>query len=80
LKSPEQGNFRVTVKAARYEDGLLLDAGAPTFNLNANGVSGSAEGAGVRSSNFNFGVPNEYRRPIVSATSLKVARDDHGQN
>lgn len=26
---PEQGNFRVTVKAARYDDGLLLDAGAP---------------------------------------------------
>lgn len=25
---PEQGNFRVTVKAARYDDGLLLDAGA----------------------------------------------------
>lgn len=25
---PDQGNFRVTVKAARYEDGLLLDADA----------------------------------------------------
>ena len=26
---PEQGNFRVTVKAARYADSLLLDAGTP---------------------------------------------------
>ena len=26
---PDHGNFRVTVKAARYDDGLLLDAGAP---------------------------------------------------
>ena len=26
---PEHGNFRVTVKAARYDDGLLLEAGAP---------------------------------------------------
>lgn len=25
---PDDGNFRVTVKAARYDDGLLLDAGA----------------------------------------------------
>ena len=25
---PEQGNFRITVKAARYDDGLLLDAGS----------------------------------------------------
>ncbi len=30
---PEQGNFRVTVKAARYDDGLLLDAGAPVATL-----------------------------------------------
>lgn len=29
---PEQGNFRITVKAARYDDGLLLDAGAPVAN------------------------------------------------
>jgi hypothetical protein len=27
---PDEGNFRVTVKAARYEDALLLDAGAIT--------------------------------------------------
>ena len=27
---PEQGNFRVTVKAARYDDALLLDAGSRT--------------------------------------------------
>jgi len=26
---PDHGNFRVTVKAARYDDALLLDAGAP---------------------------------------------------
>lgn len=26
---PDKGNFRVTVKAARYDDGLLLDAGTP---------------------------------------------------
>lgn len=26
---PEQGNFRVTVKAKRYDDGLLLDARSP---------------------------------------------------
>jgi cytochrome c553 len=26
---PDQGNFRVTVKAARYDDGILLDAGTP---------------------------------------------------
>ncbi|MFM9068022.1 MAG: DUF1587 domain-containing protein, partial [Planctomycetota bacterium] len=26
---PDQGNFRVTVRAARYDDGLLLDASAP---------------------------------------------------
>ena len=30
---PEQGNFRVTVKAARYDDGLLLDAGSPVATL-----------------------------------------------
>jgi hypothetical protein len=30
---PEQGNFRVTVKAARYDDALLLDAGAPVATL-----------------------------------------------
>ncbi len=30
---PEHGNFRVTVKAARYEDGLLLDAGSPVATL-----------------------------------------------
>lgn len=27
---PEQGNFRITVKAARYDDGVLLDAGSRT--------------------------------------------------
>lgn len=27
---PDRGNFRVTVRAARYEDGLLLDAGTAT--------------------------------------------------
>ncbi len=26
---PEEGNFRVTVRAARYDDGLLLDADSP---------------------------------------------------
>jgi len=26
---PDEGNFRVTVKAARYDDALLLDAGTP---------------------------------------------------
>ncbi|MBC7816611.1 MAG: DUF1592 domain-containing protein, partial [Planctomycetaceae bacterium] len=30
---PEQGNFRVTVKAARYDDALLLDAGSPVATL-----------------------------------------------
>src|SRR6185503_9066007 len=25
---PEQGNFRITVKAARYDDGLLLEGGS----------------------------------------------------
>ncbi|MBI5759969.1 MAG: DUF1587 domain-containing protein, partial [Planctomycetales bacterium] len=30
---PEQGNFRVTVKAARYDDALLLDAGSPVGTL-----------------------------------------------
>ena len=32
---PEQGNFRVTVKAARYDDGLLLDPGTPGFASDA---------------------------------------------
>jgi hypothetical protein len=26
---PEQGNFRITVRAARYDDGLLLESGSP---------------------------------------------------
>ena len=26
---PDQGNFRVTVRASRYDDGLLLDSGTP---------------------------------------------------
>lgn len=30
---PDEGNFRVTVKAARYDDGLLLEKGVPTANL-----------------------------------------------
>ncbi|MFN0055027.1 MAG: DUF1592 domain-containing protein [Planctomycetales bacterium] len=30
---PEQGNFRVTVKAARYDDGLLLDAGGDSLGV-----------------------------------------------
>ena len=30
---PEQGNFRITVKAARYDDGLLLDTGARVATL-----------------------------------------------
>ena len=30
---PEHGDFRVTVKAARYADGLLLDAGSPPVEL-----------------------------------------------
>ena len=30
---PEHGNFRVTVKAARYDDGLLLEAGSPVATL-----------------------------------------------
>ncbi len=34
---PDEGNFRITVKAARYDDGLLLDAGTP-----ANDPTGSA--------------------------------------
>ncbi len=29
---PDHGNFRVTVKAARYRDALLLDAGAPLLS------------------------------------------------
>jgi hypothetical protein len=40
------GNFRVTVKAARYEDGLLLDAGAPVQAKSDTGsimVTGLAE-------------------------------------
>ena len=33
---PDHGNFKITVNAARYEDGLLLDAGAPIqSNTNA---------------------------------------------
>ncbi len=36
--------------------------------------------AGVRSSNFNFGVPNECRRRFGSEPSVKVSRDDDGQN
>ena len=27
---PDAGSFRVTVRAAKYDDGLLLDPGAPT--------------------------------------------------
>lgn len=38
---PEQGNFRLTVKAARYADALLLDAGTPAQ------VAGETEGATV---------------------------------
>jgi hypothetical protein len=44
---PDEGNFRIRVKAARYDDGLLLDAGSKPFNLNANGVSVSVEGAAL---------------------------------
>ncbi len=32
---PDHGNFRVTVKAARYDDALLLDPGAPVLEKNA---------------------------------------------
>lgn len=31
---PDHGNFRVTVKAARYDDGLLLEAGIPVHEKN----------------------------------------------
>ena len=32
-----EGNFRVTVRAARYDDGLLLDAGADPNAVDDNG-------------------------------------------
>ena len=32
---PDYGRFRVTVTAAKYDDGLLLDPGAPTGNADA---------------------------------------------
>ncbi|MCA9073825.1 MAG: DUF1592 domain-containing protein [Planctomycetaceae bacterium] len=35
---PDQGNFRVTVKAARYDDGLLLDAGATSQPADVEGA------------------------------------------
>lgn len=44
---PDHGNFRVRVRAARYDDGLLLDAGVSPFHLNANGASVSVDGATI---------------------------------
>ena len=35
---PDGGNFRVTVKAAKYDDGLLLDPGAPSATENADTI------------------------------------------
>ncbi len=35
---PDRGNFRVTVKAAKYDDGLLLDPGAPSATENADTI------------------------------------------
>ena len=35
---PDHGNFRVTVKAARYDDGLLLDVGVETQDATAAGA------------------------------------------
>jgi cytochrome c553 len=47
---PEQGNFRVTVKAARYDDALLLDAGSPVATLvKSAGETSDAPRSGERS-------------------------------
>ncbi len=62
---PEQGNFRVTVKAARYADGLLLDAGAP--------VSGTALAAGQRKTPAASAVPLTELNAADSSPSTVVA-------
>ncbi|HET6881988.1 MAG TPA: DUF1592 domain-containing protein [Pirellulales bacterium] len=36
---PDVGRFRVTVKAAKYDDGLLLDAGAPPREESADAIA-----------------------------------------
>lgn len=36
---PDHGNFRVTIKAARYDDGLLLDAGAPIQTIDVKSIA-----------------------------------------
>ncbi|MBS0262124.1 MAG: DUF1587 domain-containing protein, partial [Planctomycetes bacterium] len=36
---PDRGNFRVTVKAARYNDGLLLAAGTPVAPVDAGSIT-----------------------------------------
>lgn len=44
---PDHGNFRVTVKASRYDDGLLLDPGAP---IQEKGDAGSISVTGLAAS------------------------------
>ncbi len=63
---PEQGNFRVTVKAARYDDALLLDAGAP--------VSGTALAAGQQKTPAASAVPLTETNAADSPPSAIVAQ------
>jgi hypothetical protein len=69
---PDHGNFRVTVKAARYNDGLLLDAGTQPFNLNANGVSVSVDGAAISNAAHTDGIGVKHDVTIPQAGVYQV--------
>ncbi len=70
---PEQGNFRVTVKAARYNDGLLLDQGAAPPAEGLNGVIVADLKAGTE---VTLNVPKAGVYQIDALTSVGKSRSN----
>jgi len=64
---PDQGNFRVTVKATCYNDALLLDAGAPVQEQTAAGSISVSELATMPETSVMIAEPGIYQVDVYRA-------------
>ncbi len=74
---PDQGNFRVTVRAARYDDGLLLDAGVPGARTERSMVVPLKAATGASSPPFS-NLPATARVGVATLNSAGIYQVDVG--
>ena len=71
---PERGNFRVTVRAARYDDGLLLNADVPVADTDSESRVELLELDPIRSASLTISDAGVYQVDVVTAPSDAVER------